>query len=237
MFAMQPRLEHPRGRRALRLLEQPRFRAAYDLLLLRAAGGHGAAATWRVVDGAAGSLARSSAPMASRLAPARSGAAQRPMLAGRSGGGGGGWRRRRRAGSPRRRRRGGAGRARRAVAERMTDASLAAGLRGIGSNLGRSARSRSRAAFAALRRAAAIPGSSRARALYRTRRSGRWQQADFINAVAGLLTQLAAARVLAALRALETALGRAPARERWGPRTLDLDLLVYGEQRHRRRAA
>jgi poly(A) polymerase len=36
MFALQPRLEHPRGRRALRLLEHPRFRAAYDLLLLRA---------------------------------------------------------------------------------------------------------------------------------------------------------------------------------------------------------
>ena len=36
MFAMQPRLEHPRGRRALRLLESPRFRAAYDLMLLRA---------------------------------------------------------------------------------------------------------------------------------------------------------------------------------------------------------
>jgi poly(A) polymerase len=36
MFALQPRLEHPRGRRALRLLEQPRFRAGYDLLQLRA---------------------------------------------------------------------------------------------------------------------------------------------------------------------------------------------------------
>ena len=36
MFALQPRLETPRGKRALRLLEQPRFRAAYDLLLLRA---------------------------------------------------------------------------------------------------------------------------------------------------------------------------------------------------------
>src|SRR5690606_20241522 len=36
MFALQPRLEHPRGRRALRLLEHPRFRAAYDMLLLRA---------------------------------------------------------------------------------------------------------------------------------------------------------------------------------------------------------
>ena len=36
MFALQPRLEHPRGRRALRVLEHPRFRAAYDLMLLRA---------------------------------------------------------------------------------------------------------------------------------------------------------------------------------------------------------
>jgi poly(A) polymerase len=48
MFALQPRLEHPRGRRALRVLEHPRFRAAYDLLLLRAE--HGLApremATW-----------------------------------------------------------------------------------------------------------------------------------------------------------------------------------------------
>jgi poly(A) polymerase len=39
MFALQPRLEHPRGRRALRTLEHPRFRAAYDLLLLRAEHG------------------------------------------------------------------------------------------------------------------------------------------------------------------------------------------------------
>jgi len=36
MFAFQPRLEQPRGKRALRLLEQPRFRAAFDLLALRA---------------------------------------------------------------------------------------------------------------------------------------------------------------------------------------------------------
>lgn len=39
MFALQPRLEHPRGRRALRVLEHPRFRAAYDMLLIRAQHG------------------------------------------------------------------------------------------------------------------------------------------------------------------------------------------------------
>ncbi len=36
MFALQPQLEHPRSRRVLRLIEQPRFRAAFDLLMLRA---------------------------------------------------------------------------------------------------------------------------------------------------------------------------------------------------------
>lgn len=36
MYALQPRLEHPRGKRALRLLDQPRFRSAFDLLMLRA---------------------------------------------------------------------------------------------------------------------------------------------------------------------------------------------------------
>jgi 2-amino-4-hydroxy-6-hydroxymethyldihydropteridine diphosphokinase len=56
-------------------------------------------------------------------------------------------------------------------------------------------------------------------------------QADFCNAAAGLLTQLDADALLAALRALETALGREPVRERWGPRVIDLDLLIYGDER------
>lgn len=39
LIALQPRFERREGRRALRLLEHPRFRAAYDFLLLRAAAG------------------------------------------------------------------------------------------------------------------------------------------------------------------------------------------------------
>ena len=39
MVALQPRFERREGRRALRLLDHPRFRAAYDFLLLRAAAG------------------------------------------------------------------------------------------------------------------------------------------------------------------------------------------------------
>jgi poly(A) polymerase len=56
MYALQPRLEGPRGRRALRLLEQPRFRAAYDLLTLRAALGLADPATahwWTALQAAA----------------------------------------------------------------------------------------------------------------------------------------------------------------------------------------
>ena len=39
LVMLQPRFERRSGRRALRLLEHPKFRAAYDLLLLRAASG------------------------------------------------------------------------------------------------------------------------------------------------------------------------------------------------------
>jgi 2-amino-4-hydroxy-6-hydroxymethyldihydropteridine diphosphokinase len=35
-----------------------------------------------------------------------------------------------------------------------------------------------------------------------------------------------------ALRALESQLGRKPPRERWGPRRIDLDLLVFGGEQH-----
>jgi 2-amino-4-hydroxy-6-hydroxymethyldihydropteridine diphosphokinase len=99
---------------------------------------------------------------------------------------------------------------------------------GIGSNLGDS-RARVEAAFDAL---GAIPDTrlvARSR-LYRTRPFGPVQQDDFINAAAGLLTLMPARELLAALRGIETSQGRIRA-ERWGPRTLDLDLLVYGDQR------
>jgi poly(A) polymerase len=48
MIAMQPRFERREGRRALRVLDHPRFRAAYDFLLLRAASGEAdpELATW-----------------------------------------------------------------------------------------------------------------------------------------------------------------------------------------------
>jgi 2-amino-4-hydroxy-6-hydroxymethyldihydropteridine diphosphokinase len=47
----------------------------------------------------------------------------------------------------------------------------------------------------------------------------------------GLHTQLAPLALLDALQGIEQAHGRQRKAERWGPRTLDLDILLYGEQR------
>lgn len=60
--------------------------------------------------------------------------------------------------------------------------------------------------------------------LYRTRPMGPQDQPDFINAAAGLLTQLDARALLEALLAIERAMGRVRG-ERWGPRRIDLDLI------------
>lgn len=66
--------------------------------------------------------------------------------------------------------------------------------------------------------------------LYGTRPFGPIAQPDFVNAVAGVLTQLDAPTLLHELRALERAFGRPDAHEKWGPRVLDLDLLIHGRE-------
>lgn len=65
--------------------------------------------------------------------------------------------------------------------------------------------------------------------LYRSPPMGPPDQPDYVNAVAALLTALPAAELLAALQAIEAAQGRRRDGPRWGPRTLDLDLLLYGD--------
>ena len=67
--------------------------------------------------------------------------------------------------------------------------------------------------------------------LYRTRPFGPVEQPDFVNAAAGLLTRLEPAEFLAGLKALETQLGRERPVVRWGPRRIDLDLLVHSGAR------
>lgn len=105
---------------------------------------------------------------------------------------------------------------------------------GLGSNVG-DARATLEAAVAALGRlpGARLAGVSR---LYRTKPVGVVDQPEFLNAVvaldvpAGPDPERAALDLLVALKELERVFGR-QARERWGPRELDLDLLVFGRHR------
>jgi 2-amino-4-hydroxy-6-hydroxymethyldihydropteridine diphosphokinase len=105
---------------------------------------------------------------------------------------------------------------------------------GLGANVG-DARRTLVAAVAAL---GALPGA-RLRAvsrLYRTVPVGVVDQPDFLNAVvaldvpAGPDAVIGATALLIALKQIESAFGRQE-RARWGPRELDLDLLVFGRAR------
>jgi len=64
--------------------------------------------------------------------------------------------------------------------------------------------------------------------LYRSAPMGPQNQPPYINAVMAVETDLTPFELLAALQIIETEQGRVRQGERWGPRTLDLDLLLYG---------
>lgn len=65
--------------------------------------------------------------------------------------------------------------------------------------------------------------------LYISAPMGPDDQPHFINAVAGLLTRLDPDRLLDALQAIEAAHGRSRGGPKWGPRTLDLDIIAMGQ--------
>jgi 2-amino-4-hydroxy-6-hydroxymethyldihydropteridine diphosphokinase len=68
-------------------------------------------------------------------------------------------------------------------------------------------------------------------AIYESAPWGGVDQEPFLNAVIRIDTDLDAHALLADLQATETAFGRDRSREeRWGPRTLDLDLLLFDDQ-------
>ena len=97
---------------------------------------------------------------------------------------------------------------------------------GIGSNLGDR---RANVEFA-IDAVAELGAVARRSSLYRTAPWGNRRQPWFLNAVVLLETELAPRPLLDSLHAIERTAGRVR-RERWGPRTLDLDLLLYDEQR------
>ena len=99
----------------------------------------------------------------------------------------------------------------------------------LGSNLDdpRAQVERAFGALAGLRQTRLVLRSS----LYSSTPLGPVAQPDFVNAVAGLLTEIEPDALLAALKDLEARLGRARPVVRWGPRRIDLDLLVHGAAR------
>ena len=97
----------------------------------------------------------------------------------------------------------------------------------LGANLGDRERS--------LRRAIELLGTregirvARVSSLRETEPWGTVEQPSFLNAAAELETSLEPRELLDALLAVECGLGRVRAGPRYGPRTIDLDLLVYGD--------
>ena len=92
----------------------------------------------------------------------------------------------------------------------------------IGSNLDRP-RAQVNESFARLGNLPATGWLRRSR-LYVTRPLGPQDQPDFVNAAAGILTQLSARELLEGLLGIEKTMGR-ERRQRWGPRVIDLDLI------------
>ena len=69
----------------------------------------------------------------------------------------------------------------------------------------------------------------RTSSLYKSKPVGPQDQADYINAVTKLDTKLGALELLNQLQSIENNHGRVR-KEHWGPRTLDLDILMFGDE-------
>ena len=65
--------------------------------------------------------------------------------------------------------------------------------------------------------------------LYRSPPMGPQDQPDYVNAVMAVRTDLPAIELLHCLQKIELEQGRVRKDERWGPRTLDLDILLYDQ--------
>jgi 2-amino-4-hydroxy-6-hydroxymethyldihydropteridine diphosphokinase len=96
---------------------------------------------------------------------------------------------------------------------------------GIGTNLGDRASNLERA----LEALASLGTIARRSSLYRTQPWGKRNQPWFLNAVVALETQLEPEALLPRLKQIEADMGRVPG-ERWGPRVIDLDLLLFDEK-------
>jgi len=99
---------------------------------------------------------------------------------------------------------------------------------GLGSNLG-DRRARIDAALAALRADPAVRSVVASDPVETDPVGGPPGQGKFLNAAAEIETDLAPEALLEELKRIERSLGRRPG-PRWGPREIDLDILLYGEE-------
>ena len=99
---------------------------------------------------------------------------------------------------------------------------------GLGSNMGHAA-DQVEQAIAALTDAPGLELTARS-SLYRTAPVGNVDQPDFINAVVRASCRIGCYVLLEALQEIEKRFGRTRDGERFGPRSLDLDLLMYADQ-------
>lgn len=102
---------------------------------------------------------------------------------------------------------------------------------GLGSNLGGDLASPKQNITSAIDALGEIQSTQMisASSLYESKPVGPQDQADYINAVVKLETDLDAAELLDSLQAIENGHGR-ERKQHWGPRTLDLDILLFGDQ-------
>ncbi|MBL4631995.1 MAG: 2-amino-4-hydroxy-6-hydroxymethyldihydropteridine diphosphokinase, partial [Paraglaciecola sp.] len=100
---------------------------------------------------------------------------------------------------------------------------------GLGSNLAVPEK-QVQAAFDGL---SAIPDSSlvHCSSLYQSQPMGTQDQPDYVNAVAMIKTTLSPEALLLQTQLIENQQGRVRKANRWGPRTLDLDILLFGMQK------
>jgi len=102
---------------------------------------------------------------------------------------------------------------------------------GLGSNMQRPA-AQLETALDKLARADGIE-VRRVSGFYRTPPWGDEQQDDFVNAVAQIETRLEPETLLKTLQSVEREMGRQRNGRRWGPRIIDIDLLLYGDLQYR----
>jgi 2-amino-4-hydroxy-6-hydroxymethyldihydropteridine diphosphokinase len=83
---------------------------------------------------------------------------------------------------------------------------------------------------ASIRLAASLLGASRLSSIRETEPWGFTHQPKFLNAVAEMDTELSPRELHDRLHEIERDLGRTRSGPRYGPRTIDLDLLLYGDE-------